>query len=253
MLITSRTPLRVSFFGGGTDYPEYFERHPGAVVGMAIDKYVYVRRAAACELPAVQIPVAYSRVEAESRGREYPASGGACATRALPDRGSARHQHHGRSPGKQRARQFLGIHRRPDNLISSLRSEPLTKLDLGLKAIFIEREVLKERVGVQDQLHAAYGGLNRFDFVDSRIRISPVQMTSTCQRQFVSSLVLLYTALRATPPRISRSRWNRTLEKKVDRELSNLIELTSQAVRVLEGKDPDAMLREFGAMMHEAG
>jgi D-glycero-alpha-D-manno-heptose-7-phosphate kinase len=42
MLITSRTPLRVSFFGGGTDYPEYFERYPGAVVGMAINKYVYL-------------------------------------------------------------------------------------------------------------------------------------------------------------------------------------------------------------------
>jgi D-glycero-alpha-D-manno-heptose-7-phosphate kinase len=137
------------------------------------------------------------------------------------------------------------------NLISSLRSQPLTKLDLGLKAIFVERELLKERVGVQDQLHAAYGGLNRFDFIDGRIRISPVQMTSDCQRKFVSSLVLLYTGITRYASENLKEQMESTREKKVDRELGNLLELTSQAVRVLEGKDPDALLRDFGAMMHE--
>jgi len=251
MLITSRTPLRVSFFGGGTDYPEYFERHPGAVVGMTIDKYVYVSALRLANFLQYKYRVAYSRVEAESRieNIQHP------VVRAVLEH--------------YQIEQALDINIMADlpassglgsssaftvgliNLISSLRSAPLTKLDLGLKAIFIEREVLKERVGVQDQLHAAYGGLNRFDFVDSRIRISPVQMASECQRQFVSSLVLLYTGITRYASENLKEQMESTMEKKVDRELGNLIELTSQAVRVLEGKDPDAMLRDFGAMMHE--
>jgi D-glycero-alpha-D-manno-heptose-7-phosphate kinase len=251
MLITSRTPLRVSFFGGGTDYPEYFERHPGAVVGMAIDKYVYVSALRLANFLQYKYRVAYSRVEMESNveGIQHP------VVRTLL-------QHY-------QIEEALDINIMADlpassglgsssaftvgliNLISSLRSEPLTKLDLGLKAIFVERELLKERVGVQDQLHAAYGGLNRFDFIGGRIRISPVQMTSDCQRQFVSSLVLLYTGVTRYASENLKEQMESMKEKKVDRELSDLLELTSQAVRVLEGQDPDAMLRDFGAMMHE--
>src|SRR5436309_7710460 len=66
MLSTSRTPLRVSFFGGGTDYPEYYQRHPGAVVGMAIDKYVYVSALRLATFLQYKYRIAYSRVEAES-------------------------------------------------------------------------------------------------------------------------------------------------------------------------------------------
>lgn len=251
MLITSRTPLRVSFFGGGTDYPEYFKRHPGAVVGMAIDKYVYVSALKLATFLQYKYRIAYSRVEVESEIEniqhpvvrtvlqhyritdaldiniiaDLPASSGLGTSSAFT----------------------VGL----INLISTLRAEPLTKLDLGLKAIFVERELLQERVGVQDQLHAAYGGLNRFDFIDGRIRISPVQMTSDCQRYFVSSLVLLYTGITRYASENLKEQMEATREQKVDRELSGLLELTTQAVRVLEGNDPDALVRDFGAMMHE--
>ena len=251
MLITSRTPLRVSFFGGGTDYPEYFERHPGAVVGMAIDKYVYVSALRLANFLQYKYRVAYSRVEAENliENIQHP------VVRTLL-------QHYEieealdiniiadlpASSGLGSSSAFtVGL----INLISSLRSAPLTKLDLGLKAIFVERELLKERVGVQDQLHSAYGGLNRFDFIEGRIRISPVQMTSDCQRQFMSSLVLLHTGITRYASENLKEQMDSTKERKVDRELGSLLELTSQAVRVLEGRDPDSMLRDFGAMMHE--
>ena len=63
MLITSRTPLRVSFFGGGTDYPEYFDRYPGAVVGMAIDKYIYISVLKLARFIQYKYRIAYSRLE----------------------------------------------------------------------------------------------------------------------------------------------------------------------------------------------
>ena len=62
------------------------------------------------------------------------------------------------------------------NLIGTLQKRQITKLDLARQAVFVERELLAENVGVQDQYHAAFGGLNRFDFEGQRTRISPVQM-----------------------------------------------------------------------------
>src|ERR1043165_469763 len=251
MLITSRTPLRVSFFGGGTDYPEYFDRRPGAVIGMAIDKYIYVSALRLATFLQYKYRVSYTRVETESRIEDL--------------------QH----PVVRAVLQYYGITEALDigimadlpassglgsssaftvgliNLISTLRSVPLTKFDLGRTAIHIEREALKEHVGSQDQLHAAFGGINRFDFIDGRIRISPIQMTSNCQQQFVSSLVLLYTGLTRYASDTLEEQIASTKDLKVDRELDQLVELTSQAVRVLEGPDPDALVREFGAMMHE--
>ena len=66
MLISTRTPLRVSFFGGGTDYPEYFSRHPGAVVGMAIDRYVYVSALRLSDIIDYKYRLTYSRLEVVS-------------------------------------------------------------------------------------------------------------------------------------------------------------------------------------------
>lgn len=251
MLITSRTPLRVSFFGGGTDYPEYFKRHPGAVVGMAIDKYVYISVLRLATFLQYKYRLSYSRIEAETEidKIQHP------VVRALLQHYEIQDALDINIIADMPASSGLGSSSAFTvgliNLISSLRGEPLTKLDLGLKAIFVERELLQERVGIQDQLHAAYGGMNRFDFIGGRIRISPVQMTSQCQRHFVSSLVMLYTGITRYASENVKEQVEATREQKVDRELSELLELTTQAVNVLEGENPDVLVRDFGAMMHE--
>ena len=250
-MIVSRAPVRFSLGGGGTDLPAYSQQFGGYLVSAAIDKYIYVSALWLATFLQYKYRVSYSRVETESRIQDlhHP------VVRAVL-------QHYGitdaldisimadlpASSGLGSSSAFtVGL----INLISTLRSAPLTKVDLGRTAIHIEREVLKEHVGSQDQLHAAFGGINRFDFVDGRIRISPIQMTSDCQKHFVSSLVLLYTGLTRYASDTLKEQIASTKNLKVDRELDHLVELTSQAVRVLEGPDPDALVRDFGAMMHE--
>ncbi len=251
MLISSRTPLRVSFFGGGTDYPEYFSRHPGAVVGMAIDRYVYVSAVRLSDIIDYKYRLTYSRLERVSdvSELEHP------VVRALL-------QHEGvdcpldisiqadlpASSGLGSSSAFtVGL----VNLLAALRGKTMTRLDLGQRAIHVEQVLLKENVGVQDQLHAAFGGLNRFDFVDDRTRITPVQMTTGCESHLLSSLVLVYTGKTRFASKVLTEQVQSTKEKKIDQELSHLLALVSQSVSVLEGRDPEAMLRDFGAMMHE--
>ncbi|SEK64348.1 D-glycero-alpha-D-manno-heptose-7-phosphate kinase [Bosea lupini] len=251
MLITSRTPLRVSFFGGGTDYPEYFSRFPGAVVGMAINKYIYISALRLATFIDYKYRLSYSRLENTTRIEDiqhpvirevlkYYKVDEALDMSVIADLPA--------SSGLGSSSAFtVGL----INLVKALKAEQMTRLDLGLAAIHAERELLSDSVGVQDQLHAAFGGLNRFDFVDGRIRISPVQMHSDSQNMLLSSLVLIYTGIQRSASATVKEQIEATRERKVDRELGELLALTTQAVEVLEGSDPERMLATFGAMMHE--
>jgi galactokinase len=115
------------------------------------------------------------------------------------------------------------------NLAATLKSKSMTRLDLARAAIHIEQGLLKENVGVQDQLHAAFGGMNRFDFVDGRIRITPVQMSAACLDRLLASLLLVYTGRTRFASEVVADQVAATREKKIDRELTHLLELVSQA------------------------
>lgn len=251
MLISSRTPLRVSFFGGGTDYPDYFARRPGAVVGMAINRYIYISALRLSDIIDYKYRVSYSRLERanEVSEIEHPVVRAVLAhygihesldISILSDLPA--------SSGLGSSSAFtVGL----INLVAALRNKSMTRLDLSREAIHVEQALLKENVGIQDQLHAAFGGLNRFDFQDGRIRISPVQMSSVCLDRLLDSLILVYTGKTRFASQILTEQIQATREQKIDRELSHLLQLVTQAVDTLEGDDPDAMLKDFGAMMHE--
>lgn len=251
MLVSSRTPLRVSFFGGGTDYPEYFRRFPGAVLGMAIDRYVYVSALPLSDIIDYRYRLSYSHLErvTSSADIEHPVVRAVLAHYEVKEALDISIQADlPASSGLGSSSAFtVGL----VNLISALQKRSITRLDLAQSAIHVEQVLLSENVGVQDQLHAAFGGLNRFDFVDGRIRITPVQMTGPCLDRLLSSLVLIYTGKTRFASRVLTEQVRATKEQKIDRELSHLLKLVDQSIDLLEGDDPDSLLREFGAMMHE--
>jgi D-glycero-alpha-D-manno-heptose-7-phosphate kinase len=251
MLVTSRTPLRVSFFGGGTDYPEYFQRARGAVVGMAIDRYIYIAALRLSNTLDYRYRLSYSRVETVKAAEDiqHPLV-----------RMALQHFEIGEAldisvMADLPARSGLGSSSSFTvgfiNLLTNMRRQQITKLDLARQAVFIERELLHENVGVQDQYHAAFGGLNRFDFEGERTRISPVQMTGDCLAALTSSLFLVYTGVTRFASATLEEQMEKTRAGSVDRDLSHLLQLTTQAVDVLEGGDPGRMLKDFGAMLHE--
>jgi D-glycero-alpha-D-manno-heptose-7-phosphate kinase len=250
-MIVSRTPLRVSFFGGGTDYPEYFRRARGAVVGMAIDQYVYVSMLRLSEILEYRYRISHATVEtaAEPRAIAHPVVRHVLShyqVEAALDIGVM---------ADLPARSGLGSSSSFTvgllNLVFALQQRLATKLDLARGAVFVERELLGENVGAQDQYHAAFGGLNRFDFVDERARVSPVLMSGPCLAALTGSLFLLYTGVTRLASETLGEQMRRTRSGAADQDLSHLLALVDQAVDVLEGDDPERMLAAFGAMLHE--
>lgn len=252
MLWTTRTPLRVSLFGGGTDYPEYFERHPGAVVGFAIDKYIHI---SALQLTAFQpynYRVAYSKIETVDAidEIEHPVVREVmkhCGVNErldisvmsdLPASGSGLGSSSAFTVG------FL-------RLMMAMADRRPTKIELARTAIMVERELLEENVGVQDQLHATFGGINRFDFNGADLRISPVQVSSSVLETLGQHLVLVHTgvARRATVAVAEQVAATKTAS--IDVELGDLYRLVGDCVKLLEGRS-DRLLPELGEMLNES-
>lgn len=252
MAYMTRTPLRVSFFGGGTDYPEYFANRPGAVIGMAIDRYIYIAATVLQTSIGYNYRVAYSKLETVDRIDEiqHPV-----VRSVLLDYGIDRHLDISVMSDLPSSGGGLGSSSSFTvgfvNLIRSMGGDQLTKLDLAREAMRFERDVLKERVGVQDQLHASFGGLNRFDFEGDRIRISPVSLRAETQAALNESMVLIYTGIARRATAVLDEQLEATKDKKLDTDLGKLYDLVEDCVSMLEGANPN-VVAALGAMLDES-
>ena len=167
-MIISRTPFRISLFGGGTDYPTWFREHGGAVLGLAIDKYCYITLRRLPPFFGHRSRIVYSQVELVNAVSEirHPAVRAVLSDQDINEGLEIHHD------ADLPARSGLGSSSSFTvgllNALHALRSRMIAKRDLACEAIRIEQEVLKEQVGSQDQMWAAYGGFNRFEFFPRR-------------------------------------------------------------------------------------
>jgi D-glycero-alpha-D-manno-heptose-7-phosphate kinase len=252
MLTMSRTPLRVSFFGGGTDYPEYFRQQRGAVLGMAIDKYIYIAALKLSGIQSYQFRFAYSKVEHADNISHIEHN----AIRAAFEHYDVSCPLDVSIMADMPASSGLGSSSTFSvgllSLIAHLRKENVTKLDLALRAIHLERELLKENVGVQDQLHAAFGGINRFDFDGQHYRITPMAMRGECQERLMQSLVLVHTGIARHASAVVKEQVARTKEGVIQRQLDSLLDLVDEATSILTCEDSEVMLKRLGEMLDES-
>ena len=246
-MIISRTPFRVSFFGGGTDYPDWYREHGGAVLSTTIDKYCYI---SVRELPPFfehRFRLVYSFVENVKDVSElaHPAARGVL-------------QHLGTSKG-------LEIHHDGDlparsgvgsssaftvGLISALRAlegRHMSKDELAQEAIHVEHTVIREPVGAQDQISAAFGGFNHITFrQDGSYHVAPLIMQRDRLETLQGHLMLLFTGLSRTAAEIARTQIA-NLQRRVS-ELRALNQMVDRAIELLRSPSD---LTEFGRLLDE--
>lgn len=251
MITISKSPLRVSFFGGGTDYPLYFHEFPGAVVGAAIDKFIYTIALPMVEYAENRYRITYRIVEAVDRVQDIKHN---VIRATLADMG---YDHPlniaiisdlpGNSGLGSSSSFTVGFVR----LMEYLSGREITKYDLFRKAVRVERDLLNENVGIQDQIHAAFGGLNLYRFHKDDFAIQPVRMHTEARDALNRALCLIYTGVQRHASATVREQLDNTRERKVDRELSHLLALCEQGVRLLEGESGEAMLIELGGLISD--
>lgn len=253
MIITSRTPLRVSLFGGGTDYPAYFERHRGAVIGFTINKHIYISALRLGSYVDYQYRLSYSKVEMveDASHIEHP------VVRALIERYNFTSAMDFSVQADLPASVGLGSSSAFTvgfiNLIARLQGVPRTKLELAREAIFAEQNILGEHVGVQDQMHAAFGGFNRFDFENNApFTIRPLDIRGVDLKALTDWMVLVYTGVKRRATEVVEEQVKNTSMRKIDAELSNLLELVNVAQDVLERERGDKLPIELARLLHES-
>ena len=193
-MIITRTPYRISFFGGGSDYPDYYMIHGGAVLAASIDKYCYI----SCrELPPFfshRYRIAYSSIETVGNidEIEHPAVKG--VFRHLNVQNGLEVQHHGDLPARSGLGSSSSFTAGLLHAIHVLKGDSVSNYDLALETINVEQNVIRETVGSQDQMTVAIGGLNHIKFLPGgEINVYPVGISSQRMQNFNNHLLLFFT------------------------------------------------------------
>ncbi len=245
-MIISRTPFRISFFGGGTDYPDWFKTNGGAVLSTTFDKYCYIT----CrELPPFfehKYRIAYSRVENAKNidDIEHPAVRAVLGELGI-EGGLEIHV-----DADLPARSGLGSSSSFTvgllNALTAMQGRRVSQEWLAREAIRIEQEVICENVGSQDQTAAAYGGFNVIHFLrDGGLTIEPVIIPLERRRQLNEHLMLFFTGFSRIASEIAKSKVANLAAKSQD--LRKMRQMVDDAMDILT---TDKDIRYFGELMH---
>ena len=243
-MIITRTPFRMSFFGGGTDFESYFKEHGGAVLSTTFDKYCYVSVRHLPRFFDYWNEIIYSKIERVQHTDEimHPAVRNAMK---MKDMHELRLSYDADLPARSGLGTSSSFAVGMLNAFSALKGKKLSKRQLADEAIYLERVLCNESGGIQDQIAAAFGGLNLISFGADGYEVRPVDISKDRKDELNDRLMLFFTGF----SRFSSDIQQGTVKALKDKyaELKEMTELTFEAERLL--RNEDAKLNEFGRML----
>lgn len=243
-MIITKTPFRMSFFGGGTDFPDFYEQHGGAVLSTTFDKYCYVTVRHLPRFFAYKTLLTYSRIEevVNTEDIEHPLIREAMK---YLDMHELRLTYDADLPARSGLGTSSSFAVGMLNAFYALKGKYADKRRLADDAIYLERVLCNETGGVQDQIAAAYGGLNRIDFSAEGYTVRPVIISPARKHQLCGNLMLFFTGFARFSSDI-QDNTKKALASKKD-QLLEMLALVDEAERVLTDKEAD--LRAFGELL----
>ena len=249
-MVISMTPYRLSFFGGGTDYPAWYRENGGAVVSASINKYCYIT----CRyLPPFfnhKHRFVYTEVENVVSISEikHPAIKAVLESMNWGKEGLEIH-HDGDLPARSGLGSSSSFTVGLLNALTSLIENPLTKKGLADKAIHVEQNIIKESVGSQDQIASAYGGINKIQFErDDSYDVQPIILTPEKKRYLESHFMLFFTGISRYATEAAKSQIKNIGARK--KELTRIKQTVDEALSLIYSSRSFAP--ELGDLMHEA-
>lgn len=248
--IIARAPYRISFFGGGTDYPVWYRDNPGAVLATSIDKYSYIL----CRwLPPFfehKYHIAYSEIERPHERDQIKHTTVREALKFL-DISDGVEIHHA---GDLSTRAGMGTSSAFTvallNALYTLKGTNPNKMTLALDAIHLEQNMARENVGSQDQAISAFGGFNRIEFTiygTGRHKINVTPIKSQRLKELQKCLMLFFTGFSRTASQIAKKQIERAAENRS--VLMEMYEMVDRGVDILTGS---GSLSDFGRLLDES-
>ena len=243
-MIITKTPFRMSFFGGGTDLPQYFENGRGAVISTTFDKYVYVTVRHLPRFFDYSTELIYSKMERVNKidDIEHPMVRNAIKMLDMKEL-------HVSYDADLPARTGLGTSSTFAvgllNAFYCLKGQYASKKQLANDAIYLERTLCNEAGGWQDQIAAAFGGLNRIEFKAGKYHVYPIIISNSRKEKLNDNLLLFFTGFSRFSADIQQSTASTLEEKK--KLLDDMLALVDDAQDVLENTNRD--LDDFGRLL----
>ena len=246
-MVISRTPFRLSFLGGGTDYPGWYREHGGTVLATTINKYCYLTCRYLPPFFEHRYRVVWSKIENCETIDEITHPSVRETLRYLNlDRGLEIH-HDGDLPARSGTGSSSSFTVGLLNALYALSGRMVSKTQLVEDALHIEQNILKEYVGSQDQVMAAHGGFNRVDFhQNGQITVTPMSLGHDRMSELESHLMLFYTGITRTASDVAKT-YIAAIDTK-RRQLRILQDLVEEGLDILNGHHDIA---KFGELMHE--
>ena len=247
-MIICRTPTRISFFGGGTDYPAWYREHGGSVLSTTINKYSYITVRYLPNFFDYKFRIRYYRTEETQTLEEikHP-SVRECARHLGIDRGFEM-AHNSDLPAGSGLGSSSTFTVGMLHALFALKNYMPTKRELALEALHVEQELIGESVGSQDQVAAAWGGFNQIRFGgEQEFEVDPIIIPKDRQVSLQDNLLLCFTGFARSAPEIAKHQIKETPQRV--RELNEMHNLTAEAFRVLT--DTHSSIDTFGELLSE--
>lgn len=239
-MIIVKSPLRVSFFGGSTDYESFYKEHGSFIIAATINKYIWLSARYRPKILPKKHFIGYSKLEVVSSAEDIQNP----LIREVLKYHDVRDHIDFHSSADVPSRTGLGgsssfcagmVH-----LMKKLKNEPVNKKDIAKTAIHIERNILKDSGGIQDQILAAYGGFNTVE-IDRKgnFTVKPLPVSDRFKKKFQDSIILIYTNSQRNQDEIAKSHENKDKRK--------MLELARKAHKAFLRED----IEEIGKLLLE--
>lgn len=248
-MIISKTPFRVSFFGGGTDYPAWFREHGGKVLATAIDKYCYI----SCRyLPPFfdhKYRIVYSKNELTRSYHEIEHPAVRAVFGYLKCEEGLEVHHFGDLPARTGLGSSSAFTVGLLNAVYAMKGVYRSSGQLAKESIYVEQEIIKEPVGAQDQITTAFGGFNRVEFYcDGTFDVSPCVMPAERLASLKSHMMLFFTGVSRYSSEIAKSKVDNIKNRVM--ELRLMGEMVDEAVSILRSENTP--IEEFGRLLDQS-
>lgn len=247
-MVISRTPFRISFFGGGTDYPIWYRKNGGTVLATTINKYCYLNVRLLPPFFGYKYRISYSRIENCKTIDQIIHPSVRAVVRFLKIRQGLEIHHVGDLPARSGLGSSSAFTVGLLNALYALKGKMINKKQLAKESIYLEQKVLKETVGSQDQVLASYGGFNMITFhKNGEIMLKPVTISSKRIEELQSNLMLFYTGIPRTASDVAKTIIPNIGQK--EKQLFAMNEMVDQAINILNSKQD---ISDFGKLLHES-